>query len=255
MAITIEAPPARVWPWLLQMGFGRAGWYSWDHLDNWVARAQSASSGMCRPLRFGTTFPECRTTRPGREVAALEREHFLGLRASYDLRASSPLRPRRAATALLHGFPLGLPFGGATRSSHPPRGQRLLGPSAAMAPAPSELPVPGSGHWVMQSLSSRGSSGWLKLTRSHRDARSLTGDAYRGPCPTAGTEGGQLRVWGDTVHASAGSGPSAVVARLRSWTATAEQQTPLPRALKQHRAARISRSTASPGSPTVLLQT
>jgi hypothetical protein len=31
--ITIEAPPADVWPWLLQMGFGRAGWYSYDAMD------------------------------------------------------------------------------------------------------------------------------------------------------------------------------------------------------------------------------
>jgi len=34
MAVTIEAPPASVWPWLVQMGYDRAGWYSWDRLDN-----------------------------------------------------------------------------------------------------------------------------------------------------------------------------------------------------------------------------
>src|SRR5688572_6469223 len=33
MATTIDAPPLRVWPWLAQMGFDRAGWYSWDRLD------------------------------------------------------------------------------------------------------------------------------------------------------------------------------------------------------------------------------
>jgi hypothetical protein len=33
-AITIEAPPALVWPWLVQIGFGRAGWYSYDWIDN-----------------------------------------------------------------------------------------------------------------------------------------------------------------------------------------------------------------------------
>lgn len=32
-AITIDAPPAAVWPWLAQMGFGRGGWYSYDQLD------------------------------------------------------------------------------------------------------------------------------------------------------------------------------------------------------------------------------
>lgn len=34
MAVTIDAPPSRVWPWLVQMGVDRAGWYSWDRLDN-----------------------------------------------------------------------------------------------------------------------------------------------------------------------------------------------------------------------------
>jgi hypothetical protein len=33
MAITIDAPAARVWPWLLQMGYGRGGWYSYDAID------------------------------------------------------------------------------------------------------------------------------------------------------------------------------------------------------------------------------
>ena len=33
-AITVEAPPEAVWPWIAQIGFGRAGWYSYDLLDN-----------------------------------------------------------------------------------------------------------------------------------------------------------------------------------------------------------------------------
>jgi len=33
-AITIDAPPEAVWPWLVQVGFGRAGFYSYDLLDN-----------------------------------------------------------------------------------------------------------------------------------------------------------------------------------------------------------------------------
>lgn len=33
-AVTIAAPPEDVWPWLVQIGFGRAGWYSYDLLDN-----------------------------------------------------------------------------------------------------------------------------------------------------------------------------------------------------------------------------
>jgi len=33
-AITIAAPPAAVWPWIMQVGLGRAGFYSYDLLDN-----------------------------------------------------------------------------------------------------------------------------------------------------------------------------------------------------------------------------
>ena len=33
-AITIEARPEDIWPWLVQVGVSRAGWYSYDHLDN-----------------------------------------------------------------------------------------------------------------------------------------------------------------------------------------------------------------------------
>jgi hypothetical protein len=31
--ITIDAPPEAVWPWLVQMGYGRGGWYSYDAVD------------------------------------------------------------------------------------------------------------------------------------------------------------------------------------------------------------------------------
>src|SRR4030067_2800213 len=33
-AITIQAPPERVWPWLAQLGQGRVGLYSYDGLEN-----------------------------------------------------------------------------------------------------------------------------------------------------------------------------------------------------------------------------
>jgi hypothetical protein len=33
-AVTIKARPEEIWPWLVQMGITRAGWYSYDWLDN-----------------------------------------------------------------------------------------------------------------------------------------------------------------------------------------------------------------------------
>jgi hypothetical protein len=37
-AITIAAPADRVWPWIAQLGQGRGGFYSYDWLENLVAR-------------------------------------------------------------------------------------------------------------------------------------------------------------------------------------------------------------------------
>ena len=33
-AVTIDAQPEDVFPWLLQIGYGRGGWYSYDWIDN-----------------------------------------------------------------------------------------------------------------------------------------------------------------------------------------------------------------------------
>ena len=33
-AVTVDARPEEIWPWLIQIGFSRAGWYSYDILDN-----------------------------------------------------------------------------------------------------------------------------------------------------------------------------------------------------------------------------
>lgn len=32
--IDLDAAPSEIWPWLAQMGNGRAGWYSYDLIDN-----------------------------------------------------------------------------------------------------------------------------------------------------------------------------------------------------------------------------
>lgn len=33
-AVTVQAPPQSIYPWIVQMGMTRAGWYSYDLLDN-----------------------------------------------------------------------------------------------------------------------------------------------------------------------------------------------------------------------------
>ena len=39
-AVTIDAPPEQVWPWLLQMGIGRAGFYTHDWVERLMFRAR-----------------------------------------------------------------------------------------------------------------------------------------------------------------------------------------------------------------------
>lgn len=107
MAVTIDAPPARVWPWLAQMGHGRGGWYSWDRLDNFGQPSAEQLHPEWQAIAVGDHLPSMPGGGVWWEVAALEPEHFLGLRASLDLRGrpfdpAGP--PPRFSTDSLWGF-------------------------------------------------------------------------------------------------------------------------------------------------------
>ena len=74
--ITIEASPEAVWPWLVQMGFGRAGWYSYDRLDMKGASADAIVPEL-QDLHVGDTLPT--HDGGGFEVRVLEQDHALVL--------------------------------------------------------------------------------------------------------------------------------------------------------------------------------
>ena len=79
--ITIHAPVSKVWPWLVQMGFGRAGWYSYEMLDN-----KSSADGVMaefQTLNVGDIMP----THPGGGflVKVVEAERALVLYTDTDL--------------------------------------------------------------------------------------------------------------------------------------------------------------------------
>lgn len=59
-AITIDAPPEDVWPWVVQLGYARAGFYGYDILE-----------GIASPtgLRSATAIlPQFQNPRPGEEL-------------------------------------------------------------------------------------------------------------------------------------------------------------------------------------------
>jgi hypothetical protein len=56
-AVTIEARPEEVWPWLAQIGYGRAGWYSYDILDNLSRRSAEQILPEFQHLEPGDLIP------------------------------------------------------------------------------------------------------------------------------------------------------------------------------------------------------
>ncbi len=56
-AVTIEAPPERVWPWLSQMGASRAGWYSFDWIDNGGRPSAKRVLREYQAVRSGDVMP------------------------------------------------------------------------------------------------------------------------------------------------------------------------------------------------------
>lgn len=61
MAITVNAPPEQIWPWLVQIGYRRGGLYSYDWLDRLFGYLDRPSATRILPefqdLAVGDTIP------------------------------------------------------------------------------------------------------------------------------------------------------------------------------------------------------
>src|SRR5215469_16427153 len=81
-AVTINTPEAAVWPWLVQIGQGRGGWYSYERIENMLG-AGIHNVDHIHPewqnLKVGDTVRMYREGGgpPPYEVAALEPEQAL----------------------------------------------------------------------------------------------------------------------------------------------------------------------------------
>ena len=76
-AVTIHAPPIKVWPWLLQMGCQRAGWYSWDLLDNAGAKSADHIIPELQKLEVGDILPARPVGADGFKVLRITPERAL----------------------------------------------------------------------------------------------------------------------------------------------------------------------------------
>jgi hypothetical protein len=89
-AVTIDAPPSAVWPWLVQMGWGRAGWYTARWVDRLLFPANGPSAERIVPelqhLEVGSFIPDGPPeTECGLHVVRIEPEQALVLRSNSHL--------------------------------------------------------------------------------------------------------------------------------------------------------------------------
>src|SRR5215207_7008933 len=117
-AITIAAPPRAVWPWLVQMGWGRAGWYTYRWVDQLLFPANGPSANQLLPehqqlavgdhILDGPPEADCWFT-----VEQLEPERLLVLRSTRHLPAS--WRQRGLGMDWIWSWQLSQPDPGSTR--------------------------------------------------------------------------------------------------------------------------------------------
>jgi hypothetical protein len=73
-AITIDAPPAAIWPWLVQMGSGRGGVYTYDWIENLFGLDIHSTRRVLpqfQEVKAGDEFP-LGPGRPAMRVAVLD---------------------------------------------------------------------------------------------------------------------------------------------------------------------------------------
>jgi hypothetical protein len=74
-AITIAAAPRHVWPWLVQIGSDRAGWYSYDRIDNGGVPSATSIVPELQHLKPDDLIPMIAGKEIGVWVKEIEPEH------------------------------------------------------------------------------------------------------------------------------------------------------------------------------------
>jgi len=71
-AITINAPPEQVWPWLVQIGYGRGGWYTYD----WVYKLLGGGDFYDGARSADRIIPELQDLKVGDSIRIFEQGPF-----------------------------------------------------------------------------------------------------------------------------------------------------------------------------------
>jgi hypothetical protein len=236
-AITIDAPPDQVWPWIAQMGAGRAGWYSWDAIDNGgmpsatriIPELQVIAPGDIMPAAPGATdaFVVTRVARAqdliltapdGRGGCAVEWEHMLepldGGRTRLIARARASSRWIDLARA------------------KPPDGHRRIFiervyAALARLPRPLLVAVVGAGHHVMEARHLRG----IQRRSTARSENQARVERWRRPLLACGILAGVLYIAMTLLVGTLWDGYSAADQTISELSAVAAPTRPLWMAL------------------------
>jgi hypothetical protein len=76
-AVTIQARPEEIWPWLVQIGATRAGWYSYDWLDNLGKPSARSIIPEMQHMAVGDLVPISPDGKQGMGVKAFEPNQWM----------------------------------------------------------------------------------------------------------------------------------------------------------------------------------
>lgn len=93
MAITIQAPPEKIWPWFLQLGCQRGGWYSYDLLDNGGVPSANRILPEYQHLNVGDQVKATPDGSFGFPVAALQPNRALSLAGTMNTKTGQAAEP------------------------------------------------------------------------------------------------------------------------------------------------------------------
>jgi len=93
LAITIHAPVSQVWPWFVQLGCRRSGWYSYDLLDNGGAASAERIIPEFQHLQIGDIVAAVPNGSFGFPVAGMETDKVLTLGGTLNTKTGQNANP------------------------------------------------------------------------------------------------------------------------------------------------------------------
>ena len=102
-AVTIAAPPAVIWPWFVQLGCRRGGWYSYDLLDNGGQPSADRILPEYQQLAIGDVVSAVPDGSFGFPVAEIVPERALVLAGTLDTTTGQPAPPDALPAAYFSG--------------------------------------------------------------------------------------------------------------------------------------------------------